>query len=294
MKNKVLLFLLKVILDILSILPLTANRFVGRTLGFLLKITHSRMYATAKINLGKCFPELGLEERSVLLDKVCKNLGMTITESAFVWRRNNNFINKLIIEVEGIELLEKYNNQGVILTGPHIGNWELITFWAAQHLNLAAMYRKPKLLSFDQFLQDARGKTGASLIAGEAAGVKTLLKHLKTDGSLVILADQEPQQGSGVYASFFGLPAYTMTIVNRLLKKTNSAIILFSIIRIDKGFKIKLEELNSVCENSKDIQFEDNLNLAFENIIRQYPEQYQWSYKRFKTTPDGSQNFYYK
>ncbi len=294
MKNKVLLFLLKVILDILSILPLTINRFVGRTLGYFLKITHSRMYATAKINLEKCFPELDLEERSVLLDKVCKNLGMTITESAFVWRRNNNYLNKLILEVDGLELLEKHNSQGVILTGPHIGNWELITFWAAQHLNLAAMYRKPKLLSFDQFLQDARGKTGASLIAGEAAGVKTLLKHLKADGSLVILADQEPQQGSGVYANFFGLPAYTMTIVNRLLKKTNSTTILFSIIRIDKGFKIKLEELNSLCQNSKDNQFENNLNLAFENIIRQYPEQYQWSYKRFKTTPDGSQNFYYK
>ncbi len=292
--DSVKVLLIKTVVGLLAILPLQFNRLIGRAIGFFIRISHSRMYASAKVNIEHCLPELSSDDKELLLKEICNHLGMTISETAWIWKRSVTTINKHIVEVSGLELLEKNQEQGVILTGPHLGNWELITFWAAQHSNLAAMYRSPKLVALDDLIKSARGKTGAKLISGQRSNVKAMLQQLKFGGAFVILADQEPQKGSGVFAEFYGIPAYTMTLVQKLAQKTKAKILLFSIERVKKGFSIKIEEPEFKESIEDPSLFASALNQSFELLINRNLAQYQWSYKRFKSTPDGSKNFYYK
>src|SRR5947209_4016330 len=73
-----------------------------------------------------------------------------------------------------------------------------------------------------RFLDNARLAAAPTTLAG----VKQLLKALKSGEAVALLPDQVPPQGQGVWAPFFGRPAYTMTLPARLALQANAVLLL--------------------------------------------------------------------
>ena len=111
------------------------------------------------------------------------------------------------------------------------------------------------------------------------AGIKSILLALQKGEAVGILPDQLANKGEGEWAPFFNRPALTMTLVGRLVKKTNATIIMVFAERMTfgRGFIIHLETIEG-----NDIDTPGKLNFQLEKQIKRNPMQYLWNYDRHK------------
>jgi KDO2-lipid IV(A) lauroyltransferase len=146
----------------------------------------------------------------------------------------------------------------------------------------------------EALIHASRGRLGARLVATTPQGVRALLQALQTNEVLGILPDQDPGREAGLFAPFFGLPANTMTLVSRLAMKTGAVILLTYAERLPRGrgYKLHLESLPKLVSEGPLELSVAALNAAVEQAVRRLPEQYLWSYKRFKRRPPGEAKFY--
>jgi len=282
-------FLVRTVISLMSALPLTINRLVGRFIGRLMYLSGTRMVKTSLVNLSICYPSLSESERKSQVYRSCLHTGQAVTEAMWLWKRPVGDVRKTIRKVTGVELIQNAMDagRGVLLTGPHVGNWELISIWAAEHFPSGGMYRKPKVEALDTIIRSGRSKSGAVLFTGERKNARKMLEHLKSGKLFIILSDQLPAKGSGVYAPFYGRPAYTMTLVQKLIQKTNATMLMFTVERIPSGFHIKITQPRDYDPNSSNEAFAEQLNLSLMDIIEAHRDQFEWGYKRFKS-PDYS------
>jgi KDO2-lipid IV(A) lauroyltransferase len=109
-----------------------------------------------------------------------------------------------------------------------------------------------------------------------------------------MLPDQEPQKGTGIFAPFFGIPAYSMVFLGRLAAKTGAPVIFTWCERLPlgRGYRLHFRQSPAAIHSGDIAEATAAINLAVEQIVRECPSQYQWSYRRFRTRPAGEVSFY--
>ena len=277
----------------MSWLPLGLARILGVAIGQCAWLLKTRSANTAVANLKACFPHLSDKDRNVFAAKSMRHWGRTICEIPVVWRRGPASL-KWVKEVQGRERLEQAmaNGNGVIIVSPHLGNWEMIGYWAGTVGSLTTLYQPPRRYDLDELIRHVRSKTGATLVPTNARGVASLLKTLKRGDIIGVLPDMEPDWNSGVFAPFFGVPALTMTLIHNLVQRSGAAVFLGFAQRINGGFKIVLIEPGAAINSDAPETSVAELNKTIETLVAMSPEQYQWEYKRFKRRPKGMAKIY--
>jgi KDO2-lipid IV(A) lauroyltransferase len=89
------------------------------------------------------------------------------------------------------------------------------------------------------------------------------------------------------------VPAYTMTLVHNLLRKTSCEIIIGYAVRDESGFNVFYENISDDIKSHDQLKSINIMNLELENVINKFLNQYEWSYKRFKKYPLGQKNPYH-
>ncbi|MGA0706403.1 MAG: lysophospholipid acyltransferase family protein [Steroidobacteraceae bacterium] len=288
------------VLHVLSWLPLGWARRLGRVLGTLSWWTHSRMRQTTQTNLGLCFPELSEADREQLARASLQATMQTIMEAGAAWLWPVRRTLALIRRVDNLALLQqaKAAGKGVIVLAPHLGNWEILGLY----LNTCGLgqsyqlYQAPADPRLDTLIHRARSRAGATMVATDNKGVAQLLRALRTGGIAGILPDQVPDAGGGDYASFFGWPVLTMTLLTRLQQKTDALVVVAAARRVNTpeggGFELVFRDPHPEIY-AKDMQAAlAGMNRSIEALVRESPEQYQWEYKRFRRLPPGSPRVY--
>jgi KDO2-lipid IV(A) lauroyltransferase len=293
-KEKIIITAIKAVLTLLSWLPLGLARALGATIGQCAWLFKTRSARTAIANLNACFPELNQKSRNALAAKSMRHWGRTVCEIPVVWRRGTKSLG-WVKEVQGRERLEQAiaNGKGVIIVSPHLGNWEIIGYWAGTVGSLTTLYQPPRRYDLDELIRHVRSKTGATLVPTNARGVASLLKTLKRGDIVGVLPDMEPDWSSGVFAPFFGVQALTMTLIHNLVQRSGAAVFLGFAQRIGGGFKIVLVEPDSAINSDNPEISVAELNKAVETLVLRSLEQYQWEYKRFKRRPVGMPKIYH-
>gem|GEM_PF-5842999 len=82
-----------------------------------------------------------------------------------------------------------------------------------------------------------------------------------------------------------------MTLLNKLAKRRKTPVLLTYMRRTDTGFALHFDRLGEEIY-ADDMQAATALNQAIEHLVRTYPEQYIWNYRRFETQPMGLENPY--
>jgi KDO2-lipid IV(A) lauroyltransferase len=180
--------------------------------------------------------------------------------------------------------------RGVIFLTPHLGCFEIIAQVIAARLPLTALYRPPRKSALKPLIEGARQRANLILAPANLRGVRTLLKTLKAGGAIGLLPDQVPQQGEGVWANFFGNPAYTMTLPAKLQQMTRAPLVLSYAERLPagRGYLIRFAAFE-LPASTDPLQQANAINRAMEELIACCPAQYFWSYNRYKT-PAGVAN----
>jgi KDO2-lipid IV(A) lauroyltransferase len=96
-----------------------------------------------------------------------------------------------------------------------------------------------------------------------------------------VLPDQVPSAGDGAWVEFFGRPAYTMTLIGRLCEALDPAVFIAAARRLPRGrgYAIEVEPIAGGAGGEGGMR---RMNEAIERLVRKHPDQYLWSYNRYK------------
>jgi Kdo2-lipid IVA lauroyltransferase/acyltransferase len=274
-------------------LPLSMANALARTTARLLDAALPKLRRVALKNLSFAFPELNPKQRNRIADGVFRSIARLLLALARFPAMNSANISQRIA-YEGLEnyLDAKRSGRGVLVATAHLGNWELSAF--AHALMTEAMHVMVRPLDnrlIDEFVERRRTQSGNHLIYKQDAA-RAVLKALKNNEAVGVLADQNTMSSEGVFITFFGKSACAGAGFVKLAYRAQAAVI--------PGFAI-WDELKKRyvlrfyprVELSGDVQTDtQRIHSIFEEIIRQYPDQWMWIHRRWKTRPPGEPPLY--
>lgn len=276
-------FLATTLFNLLAHLPLRVLHGAGAGLGWATYLLSGRYAERLRANLGREWEGKPEEAFRTVLRANAAELGKGVAELPWVWRRPLEQILSKVQVAAGWELVEaaRARGKGLIVLTPHIGCFEVIGLHIGARMPMTCMYRVPRLAWMDGIIRSGRERGQMKLARADIGGVRTLLKALKRGEVIGILPDQVPSNGEGEWAPFFGRPAYTMTLVGRLLEASDASVLMCVAERLPHGagYAISFTPMTLDATHSIPVQ----INQAVEQAVRSCPTQYLWSYNRYKT-----------
>jgi KDO2-lipid IV(A) lauroyltransferase len=190
------------------------------------------------------------------------------------------------IEWDGAELIDaaRASGRGILFLTPHLGCFEVTAQGYAQRYGrITVLYRPARKPWLRELVDRARERANLAAAPTTLAGVKQLLKALKAGEAVGLLPDQVPPQGLGVWAPFFGKPAYTMTLPARLAQQANALLLLAwgERLALGRGYRIHLRAWDEPIASDPAVAAAQ-VNRRMEALIRECPAQYLWGYARYK------------
>ena len=293
LRNRVTDRIARVLVQLVARLPLSALHRLGSWVGWCFIHWPNRQRRNALINLKLCLPHLDQEALVRLRDRNLIEFGKTYLEIGYLWLRPLDQVQALVREVRGAEYLRREPGKGLIVLSPHLGAWELAGLHLARQGPTAIFYKPQRYL--DSLILTARRRCGAQLAPITARGIRVLVQALERGDYVGVLPDQEPKEDKGaVFAPLFGIPAFTMLLVNRLARRTGAPVIFMFAERLPgaAGFRMHCIPAPAGIDSADDVIAATALNRGIEQCVSICPEQYVWPYKRFRRRPSGLPGVY--
>ena len=283
---------------LIGVLPLRAVHLVATALACAASVLPTRERQVSEVNLGIAFPDLDAAARRRLVRKSMIDTAKTFAEGSAIWSWSRERILAHIGDVSGEERVREAidSGRGVILAAPHLGNWELVGMYCSASYSLTGLYQKPRLLELESLFKASRERFGAKLVPAGLGAVRTLTRALKRGEMIAILPDQDAGSGLGVFVPFFGEPANTMTLLPRLAARTGALVVIAYAERMtgSRGFHMHFVPASEEIYGDDIERAAASMNQDVERRVRDLPEQYLWSYKRFRIRPPGMSSPYVK
>ena len=207
--------------------------------------------------------------------------GKLLLEAPRLW-----FGRAVPIEWEGAALIEAAHAQGrgIVFLTPHLGCFEATAQGYARRFGrITVLYRPARKAWLRELVDTARERDNLAAAPTTLAGVRQMLRALKAGEAVGLLPDQVPPDGLGVWAPFFGEPAYTMTLPARLVQQTGALLLLAWGERLPHGGGFRIHLRAAPGELPRDPQAAAaTVNAWMESLVRECPQQYLWAYARYK------------
>lgn len=266
----------------LSHLPLGLLQGLGALLGLVVYASSPTYRRRLRANLAQA----GYAPSRLALD-VARGTGSMMTEMPYVWFRFGAKAAVHRVRIVGQEHVDRAarEGRGVLYLTPHLGCFEITAQKLAERGPITVLYRPPRKAWVASLVQ-ARPRGQLRTAPATVAGMRPLLRALRQGEAVGLLPDQAPGAGEGVWAPFFGRPAYTMTLPARLVQLTGAQIMLVFAERLPygQGYLQHFLPFNETLPDDP-VEAATRINQALESIIRMRPEQYLWGYNRYKAPP---------
>lgn len=285
-------FLLRVIIEFVRLFPLDKAVETSARLWRILA-PRGRRHRRALANLARAYPEKTAEEREQIALAMWENLGRVMAETMQ--------LDRVLEEPERIgtingHILKRYQGKmgTAICVSLHTGNWELSMWPLAQAgVKPAAVYRLVKNPFVDLYLRSKRTALypGGLFAKGKAKGIlaghdtaRMIGSYLRQGGRLGFLCDLFDRKGIAV--PFFGHPARSTPFPAMLARRLGARLWIGRCIRIDNKckFAVEMRELKVPRTDDTDSDIRSitaAMQAQFEEWIREYPEQWMWSNRRW-------------
>lgn len=264
-------------------IPLPLAHAIGRLFGLAAYAWPGKYRRRLQANAAQAgYPSRAFARRSAA------QAGAMIMEMPQVWFRNEQSLAKVVSEDNHIVQTARAENKGILFLTPHLGCFEVTARYLARQMPMTVMFRPPRKEILAPLLEVARNGSAVKAVPANLTGVREFVRALRRGESVGMLPDQAPSEGDGVWAPFFGRMAYTMTLPGKLATQTGVPIILTAGERLPHGRGWRVHYVRVPEPLPTDPQAQAALlNQAMETLIRRCPEQYLWSYNRYKQ-PNGA------
>ena len=289
----------------LRLIPHLPRRMVtrlGRTIGWLAYYLLPQQRRLALANLDLAFGSTKTPtDKARIARASSQNIAATVLAHFWATRLTRQTLDEIAVaDPEGLKLLAalRVKRRATILITLHYGDWELLglaTGLYGTHLTIVSRTIRNPLL--ENVITRLRKQSGHEIISSHRAVVK-LLKALTRGDCVALLIDQHVAlRSGGIWCDFFGVPVLTTPIVARLAQHSGAAIIgavAYPLpdgrLRIVYGPEIRYEPTG---DDQADMRNITQQCLQFcEKVIREQPEHWLWSYKRWKARPTAEMGRY--
>lgn len=245
-------------------------------------------------HLGIAFSgEKSLQEQRRIARHLFRNYGYCVAE-LLQFPKGDAFFRTIAMEVEGREYLDWLveNGRGAVFVTAHAGNWELLAAWLSRQgypVNVVA--REARHSHAERVLQTHRAAAGVRVFT-KYRSARAMMEVLRKGEGLGILSDIDTR-GDGIFVDFFGRPAHTPTGPARLAARTGAPLVVGFTARLGpRRHRIFVQSPIRVVEGTPAGEGEKDIPGAvryytreIEDWIRQYPDQWVWTHRRWKRKP---------
>ncbi len=256
---------------------------------------------TATINLRLAFPEKTDEERAQLLRETFDSLGRLLGLFSQMSSRSPDEL-KQLIEVQGwenVEAAKAVHGERLILYTGHLGAWELTSFgFSMLEYPFTFLVRRIDNPRIEELVDRVRKKFGNQTM-DKLSAARSMLKMLRSgESSIGLLPDLNTLDDEAIFVDFMGVPAATTFVVAKIAVRLKTPLVpVFAPWSEEKGkYLLIVEEPIPVETTGNEEEDVRQLTIKFtqriENQIRQYPGQWLWVHKRWKTRPPGEPPIY--
>ena len=271
--------ILKFSLNAIALLPLATLQIIGATMGILAYVGSKQYRSLFRPQYEAVVSARKLPFR---LWAAIRASGMLFSDSLWIWRNPQKALK--LVEVQDWGLVESAISEGhgLVMLTPHLGGFEIIPRVLAQHFPATILYRPSRQEWLNEVVEEGRAYPNMHFVPTNLNGVRQMSRALTRGEAIGILPDQVPSGGEGVWVPFFGRPAYTTPLPARLANRNNTPIVMFTAKRkgIGKGWLMQATRLAPLSEDANVAAAQ--INVAIENAVLIAPEQFIWSYNRYK------------
>lgn len=269
----------------LSRLPLALLHALGAALGWIVyaaSATYRRRFKANVAQAGVAWPAAR---------PAIAAAGRMAAELPWLWVGQRGKPLGAALQWDGGELIAAALGQkrGLVMLTPHMGCFEICAQAIAERFTtpeapITVLYRPARQASLRDVMAGSRERPGLATAPASLAGVRQMIRALRKGEVIGLLPDQVPPDGLGVWAPFFGRPAYTMTLAARLVQQTGAALLLIWGERLPdgRGFVVHVLPAPAIPAEASNEAAAAIVNAAMESLIRRAPGQYLWGYHRYK------------
>lgn len=263
---------------------------VGRGLGlFAFEVVRIRRAVTLD-NLAHAFPEWSPRERLQVARDCYRHFGVTFLElCCFPGLTPSQIADRVRLENTRPFDLARAEGRGAVLLTGHVGNWELLgAAAAAAGYPFWVLVRRQSNPRVDAYVTQARESAGMRVLPADES-LLPVWRALHRNEFVAFLSDQDAGR-HGIFVPFFGRPASTPLGPIRFARRSGSPIVVgFALRRKDGRYRSEFFDPIHVRDDLPPEEAEreatERTVAQLEAVVRQYPEQWFWMHRRWKTKP---------
>ena len=274
-------------------LPAAARVGLGRVLGDLLRLSSNKRRHIAEVNLGLCFPDWSSSQRADCLRQHYRIFAQTLLDTGLLWWASPRRLQRLV-RISGLEHYQSARATGrpvILLTGHFIG-LEMGGSIISYHFEQIGLIKPAKNKLIDWFMTRARTRFGARLFL-RRQGMRPVVRAIKAGAGFYYLPDEDHGPGKSIFVNFLGARWAAIPAAARLVALCGAVAMPAACLRLADGsyelrIKPPLQNFPSADEQS-DTQ---RVTSELEAFVREAPAQYMWTFKLFRTRPEGEASPY--
>jgi KDO2-lipid IV(A) lauroyltransferase len=281
------------VLGSLSAAPLGLANRLGRFYAGLLDLLVPRLRRTALRNLSMVFPAKSESERSAIADGVFRSIGRILVAFAKFPSINQSSVHRWI-RYEGYENFEiaLARGKGALFATAHLGNWELSAFsHALMSKPMDIVVRPLDNPKIDALVARRRAMSGNRVIT-KRDFARPIMRTLRSNEAVGILIDQNATLDSGIFVDFFGIPACVATGFARIAAHTGAAVIPGFALWSEAESRYILKFYPIIEMTGDEVADTRAIQQSLQNAIAEFPDQWLWIHRRWKTRPPGQPSLY--
>jgi KDO2-lipid IV(A) lauroyltransferase len=273
-------------------LPLRWVRGLGGALGALFYLVSAERRSVALTNVGLCFPELSPPERRQLARAHFGVFAQALLDRGFLWWGTPSLIQSRVRWVDFHHFEAARTRGPVILLAPHFVGLDAGGVLATLTWRLVSIYSNQKNPEFNRAVLEGRSRFNSPVLLSRQDGVRGALKALREGLPFYYLPDMDFGARDAIFVPFFGVPAATVTAVPRLARLADALVVPCVTRMTPMGYEVRLYPAWENFPGGDVVLATERLNAFIEARVREMPEQYLWTHKRFKTRPPGEARVY--
>ena len=235
----------------------------------------------------------GLPNRQEITDGVFRSIARLVIHFARLPKMNAKNIHHWI-RYEGLDNFTTAlaKGRGVLVATAHLGNWELSAFahaWMTAPMHIVV--RPLDNARVDELVEHRRGLSGNHIIRKKEAA-REILRALAAGEAVGILMDQNVGLTEGVFVDFFGVKACAGTAFVKFAHHSGAAVVPGFALWSDEEKRYILRFYPELPMSGNVQEDTQRIHTMLEGVIREYPDQWLWIHRRWKTRPPGELSIY--
>lgn len=278
------------VLWLLTPVPGVVRQRIAKWLARWVLIHHRKRRRIVETNLAMCFPDKSAKDRRIMARRFFEYAAMAALDYGLLWFAGTRRLNKRII-IRGVEHIEQpyLSDRRIILLSCHTPGLEYGAIAITRRYPTVGLIKPARDPLIEWLVTRGRTRFNSRLIE-RSAGIRHVLRAIRKKNLFYYLPDEDlGATQRSVFLPFFGVPTATLTSLGRLADMTH-AVVVPCITR----FNLKQDRYEVQCypalkrfPTGDDIEDARTMNRTIEQMIREAPEQYLWSFRLFQTRPDN-------